>query len=360
MLSERVLNRSVLSRQLLLERSPDDVATAIGRVGGLQAQYPNEPHIGLAARLLRFSPDDLHLELDRGEVIRATLMRGTVHIVTREQAAFALTSTGLIHHRAWHDLVRSKRVPVDAMRAAVIKWCSEQPRTHQEISERLLRNFPEFPEPAHQIWRVVSATGDLIHATPSGHFNNFARTRYSAAATMVNRCGDLAAADEKLVRAYLLAFGPATIQDAGKWSGLSLGRIRAALSRLELSPRFRDERGNELFLADELEVDGTEQSGIRLLPAWDNLLMGFATRSRFMDASLAREVVHRNGDISPVVLVNGKVAATWGAVRKAKRWAFLIKPLVTLPRAAVQGVEDEVARLADCLQIFSEVRWAAL
>lgn len=357
-LAGRVLNRSALSRQLLLERSGDDVATAIGRVAGLQAQYPNEPHIGLAARLRRFSPDDLNRDLDGGSVIRATLMRGTVHIVTRDQAAFALTSTGLIHHRAWHDLVRSKRVPVNAMRAAVIKWCSEQPHTHQEISAWLLRKFPEFPEPAHQIWRVVSATGDLIHASPSGHFNNFSRTRYSAAATTVNRCDDLGVADQKLVRSYLVAFGPATVQDAGKWSGLSLSRIRAALSRLELSPRFRDERGNDLFLADELQVDGTERAGVRLLPAWDNLLMAYATRSRFMEASLTHEVVHRNGDISPVVLADGKVAATWGVVRRPDRWTFLVRPFVSLTQTAIRSFDDEIARVADSLQVVSEVRWA--
>ncbi len=180
---------------MLLERTTDDVTTAVGRVGGLQAQYPNEPHIGLAARLERFRPTDPNGALDRGDLIRATLMRGTVHVVTRGQAAFALTSTALIHHRAWHDLIRSKRVPVGAMRAAVIKWCSEEPRTQQEITEWLLQRFPDFPEPAHQIWRVVSATGDLIHSAPSG---------------------------------------------------LSLSRIRAALSRLELGPRFPDEDGNEL------------------------------------------------------------------------------------------------------------------
>ena len=55
-LSGRILNRSALARQSLLERTRADVTTAVGRVGGLQAQYPNEPHIGLAARLEQFQP----------------------------------------------------------------------------------------------------------------------------------------------------------------------------------------------------------------------------------------------------------------------------------------------------------------
>ncbi len=356
-LSGRILNRSALARQSLLERATADVTTAVGRVGGLQAQYPNEPHIGLAARLEGFQPSQLNEALDRGDVIRATLMRGTIHIVTREQAAFALTSTGLIHHRAWHELIRSKRVPVDAMRVAVIKWCSEQPRTHQEIMEWLLRRFPEFPEPAHQIWRVVSATGDLIHAAPSGHFDNFERARYAAAAASVNRCVDLAGADQELVLCHLRAFGPATVQDVGKWSGLSLSRIRAALSRLELGPRFQDEDGNELFIADEIRVDGTEPAGARLLPAWDNVLIGYSSRARFLDRSLTHEVVHRNGDILPVVLLDGRVAATWGVLRRPERWQFRINPLIGLSRTAMGKVEDEAARVADSLSVVSEVLW---
>jgi len=107
----------------------------------------------------------------------------------------------------------------------------------------------------------------------------------------------------------------------------------------------------------ELIVDGTERAGPRLLPAWDNVLMGYASRARFVDRSLTHEVVHRNGDILPVVPLDGRVAATWRVLRRPDRWQFRIKPLVGLSRTAIGRVEDETARVADNLAVVSEVLW---
>src|SRR5215212_4518307 len=53
------LNRALLDRQLLLERSTQALPAALEAVGGIQAQYAPSMYIGLWSRLAGFARDDL-------------------------------------------------------------------------------------------------------------------------------------------------------------------------------------------------------------------------------------------------------------------------------------------------------------
>src|SRR3954453_19732600 len=81
-LGTRALNRATLARQLLLERSALQPRIALERVGGLQAQWPKPPHIGLWSRLRAFEPNPLAQLLRKRQAVRATMMRGTIHVAT--------------------------------------------------------------------------------------------------------------------------------------------------------------------------------------------------------------------------------------------------------------------------------------
>src|SRR6187399_2747178 len=83
-LTTRALNRATLARQLLLRRERFDVPTAVERLGALQAQRPRAPYVALAARLEGFERDDLSQALHERTVVRATLMRETLHLVTAD------------------------------------------------------------------------------------------------------------------------------------------------------------------------------------------------------------------------------------------------------------------------------------
>ena len=83
-LTLRELNRATLARQMLLDREPLPVSDAIKRLVGLQAQVPNPPYIGLWTRLRDFRRDDLTHLLEQRKVVRATLMRATLHLMTAE------------------------------------------------------------------------------------------------------------------------------------------------------------------------------------------------------------------------------------------------------------------------------------
>src|SRR3954465_431833 len=76
------LNRTLLARQLLLERRAMPVVRGLEAVAGIQAQDPVAPLFGLLARLEGFASDELARALRRRSVVRGTLMRGTVHLVS--------------------------------------------------------------------------------------------------------------------------------------------------------------------------------------------------------------------------------------------------------------------------------------
>ncbi len=83
-MTTRALNRATLARQMLLRRADVPVTTAVERLVGLQSQSPTAPYVGLWSRVEGFDPDDLsQLLLDR-RVVRSSLQRGTVHLVTAE------------------------------------------------------------------------------------------------------------------------------------------------------------------------------------------------------------------------------------------------------------------------------------
>ncbi len=82
-LTQRELNRAVLARQLLLGRSTLTVPRALERIAGPQAQYAPSTYVGLWSRLEGFDREALTRALERREVIQATLMRVTIHLVSR-------------------------------------------------------------------------------------------------------------------------------------------------------------------------------------------------------------------------------------------------------------------------------------
>ena len=61
---------------------------AVEHLVGLQAQATPPPYYGLLARLRGFAHETLSAPLEAGELVRMTLMRGTVHLVTPRDAAF--------------------------------------------------------------------------------------------------------------------------------------------------------------------------------------------------------------------------------------------------------------------------------
>jgi winged helix DNA-binding protein len=344
-LTVRELNRALLARQLLLGRAKLSVPRAVERIGALQAQWPPSPYLALWSRLDDFSRDRLSRAVARRHVVKATLMRATLHIVSaRDYLAFA----GVVRAARLADLQRraGECVTADVERLApqLIELASAEPRSRPELLERL--GLPKLRIEDRRpwvVWHLLVVHAELVHSPESSAWRrNTAGGRFVPAPEWLggNSAEDAASA-EHLVRRYLGAFGPASLSDASQWTGLTVATLEPVFARLPLRG-FRDGRGRELFDLPRapLPPAGTG-APVRFLPTWDSSLLAHQDRSRILPDDLRRTVIKNNGDVQQTFLVDGFVAGLW----RMEGDQAQLEPFEPLPARARAMVEREARRL---------------
>lgn len=311
-LSRRALNRALLDRQLLLRRSTLAPARVIEHLVGMQAQAPIPPYFGLWSRLEGFRPEDLARLLVGREVVRMVVMRGTIHLVTADDALALRPLAQPIMDR---DLARNATYapPIAGMDLAALasagrELLAEEPLTPKELGIRLRERWPDRDGGAMAY--AVRNLLPLVQVPPRGLWGASGATTYATAESWLGRPLAGITADEMVLR-YLAAFGPASVQDAQTWSGLT--GLRAVFERLR--PRlavFRTEEGRELFdLPDAPRPDADTPAPVRLIAPFDNLVLSHADRSRVVSDEHRRRIFMVNGIIPGMVLLDGVVAGTW-------------------------------------------------
>jgi hypothetical protein len=327
------LNRATLARQLLLERRRLPVVRALERLAGLQAQWAPAPYVGLWTRLERFRRESLERALLREQAVRAVLMRGTVHLVSRGDYGLFGSAVAL---PSW---VRPESAELAARVHDSLLEFGREPRTRAEVLAWLRDTHGIEHDGGAGLWYALRTVGRLTHAPGSGAWKQPAETRY---VLIDHEQVDPLPARERLVHRYLGAFGPATRADIAEWSGLRVRDFEPALSALEPLRRFRDERGRELLDLPRAPLPpGDTRAPVRFLPRYDNLVLSHADRTRVITDEHRRTVIHGGGMVEATFLVDGFVAGLW----RVERGRIRTEPFAPLPRARRREVEDEAARL---------------
>jgi hypothetical protein len=302
-LTQRELNRALLARQLLLERVRSPLPRVLERMGGLQAQYAPAMYIGLWTRVEGFERDMLTRALERRRVVQGTLMRTTIHLVSK--ADYWRFAVGLRSRRS----ARARVYGVDERdfrRAAarIRMFLADGPRRDSEVAEAFGKD----------VWRPgVGLWVDLVRIPPSGTWERRRADLYALAEDWV---GPENATPEEgvehLVRRYLQGFGPAPANDIADWAGLKMTTIKAALERLQLR-RFRDEQGKQLLDLPRAPLpDPDTPAPVRLLPVWDATLLVHARRTGILPEGYRARVFNVKTPHSVnTFLVDGQVAGTW-------------------------------------------------
>src|SRR3982750_898597 len=221
-LTRRQLNRALLARQLLLERSRSPLPRVVERVGCLQTQYAPSAYIGLWTRVEGFARDDLTRALERRSLIQAMLMRNTIHVVSgRDYWPLAIAIRG--ERKAWSRRVqRADDRELERAAQGLRRFLADGPRKQAEIA-------------ASGFWRPgIAVWVDLVRVPPSGAWGRRRADLYGLAEDWVGP--EDATVDEGielLVRRYLGGFGPATTSEIADWAGLKVTTIRPALERLQ-------------------------------------------------------------------------------------------------------------------------------
>jgi hypothetical protein len=340
-LSRRALLGERIARHGLGSRRADSPAAATALTTAVQAQDSVAARLGVRVRASDITDADVLQAIDADRtVVRTWLMRGTIHLVEAHDLRWLVRLIGPAVARKfrtrWRQLGLSDVVLERAM-AALPDLLADGPRTRHEIRAGLDERgiTLDSPDPqAHTHALVYASTIGLVCRGPDrGRHATFVLIDDWLPAAPAGPSGDDAVAE--LVRRYFAAYSPATSMDFGAWAGLPHARS-VALVRDELTPV--DVDGRPGFRLGEV----APERGVRLLPAFDNYLIGYKDRAAILEPAL-HEHVYQGGMIRPTVLIDGQVMGTWALERAKGR--VTVKPFGPLTPAVRRAIDAELADL---------------
>jgi hypothetical protein len=336
------MNRAVLVRQRLVERSRAPIARVIESVGGLQTQYAPSGYVGLWSRMELPHRHRLTDALQDQRVIQGTLMRSTIHMVSRSD--YPLMAAGIREARRewWRRLARSRKLPED----------------HEGAAELVRLRLATGPAPRAELVAVLTAAGypkamwegvglwvDMVRLPPSGTWERRRADLYGLAEHHVAAMSDAeeGAGVVLLLKRYLGAFGPAPLTDAANWAGVGHAAMQEASERLRLR-HLVDDRGGLLYdLPGAPLPPASIEVPVRFLPTWDAVLLVHARRSGVLPEEYRPLVFHtRNPQSVPTFLVDGRVAGTWRYQDRQVEFT----PFEPLPAAVMAEVRTQADTLA--------------
>jgi hypothetical protein len=326
---------------MLLERARLSIARAVERLAGLQAQVPRAPFIALWSRLAGFRRSDLAALIHRRAIVRATTMRGTIHLMT---AADYLAFRGPVQamlSAIGPAPVRARIARLDTARhlAEAARTFSAEPQTFDRYRRALRADEPGVDDEA--IAYAVQFGLPLIRVPDEGEWNFRANAAFITAEAWLGRRPGPDIAMEAMILRYLAAFGPASAADFRAWSGLR-GQADAFDALRPQLAVFRDGEGRELFdLKRAPRPPAETPAPVRFLPDYDNLLLSHADRSRVIPADHRERLKSPNGIGVPTFLVDGMLAGRWRIEREKTAATLTLTPFVRLASDARAELEAE-------------------
>ena len=352
-LTLRQINRATLARQMLLGRERVAPLRAIERLVAMQAQWPRPPYLGLWSRVEGFARADLTTLLERRKVVRATFLRGTLHLASTKDFLALRPALQPVLDAGVQAILQARQTRLDLAdviaRARAI--LAKGPRHFEELRALLARNDPKGDERA--MGYAVRMMLPLVQV-PVGEEAPWAfpaQSRFALAEAWLGRAlpRPTSPRPDALVRRYLAAYGPSSVADIQAWCGLPA--LRETVDRLRPRLRaFRDEGGRELFdLPEASRPDAATPAPVRLVPEYDNLITTRADE-RFVARRDRPRVFLSALRIAATVLVDGFVAGTWKLDRKKGAATVAIAPFAPFsPR-----IRKEVTAEAEALARFAE------
>lgn len=357
-----------LARQRLLDSGRGDLASVTEDVCGIQAQVQSSAEMALWARLHHLNPANIRSALwESRSLIKTSCMRGTLHLLTPADLPVyisALKSNRL--ESLYSHILRNygiTREQDERAFAAVVGALSATPISRRELADRLVPTLgASLREHIERPWGVVRRAvveGIACYGPDRGTESTFVRVD-----SWLTQMPDIPEDEAKqtLFRRYLGAYGPATLRDFSKWSGLAIKEIRDIPHALRDGLVEVSFDGNAAYLLrDDLDalansrLDGTV---LRLLGNFDPYLLAHADTDHYLDPVYYKRVYRKAGWISPVVLLNGRVVGIWSQTRSGSRLIVEVEPFEKLPKGTHTLIESEAAALASFLNTRCEVTFS--
>jgi hypothetical protein len=349
-LSLRALNRALIDRQFLLRRTDRTPLEVIRRLVAVQAQEPNWAHVGLWSRIEAFTQSQLTALLEDREVVRSALLRSTQHLAAADDfRRLRPVLQPVLDRTAGSPYFTRNSAGLDpaSLVAEGLDLLAGGTLPRKELARRLAERHPG--RDGRILAGQVELHTPLVHGAATGAWGSWGNRSAVSVTPAESWLGQpmataaTATAAKELVRRYLAAFGPATVKDVQAWCGLTrLGEVVAEM-RAELR-RYSGPDGRELIdLADAELPDPETPAPVRLLPAFDNALLGHADRTRIISDEDRRWVMPGQARVRPTFLVDGRVHGTWSLDAGTLRLTPL-RPLGVTDRADLEREADRLLR----------------
>ena len=331
----------MLARQHLLTLTTLSVPEVMTQLVGLQAQSAASPYVGLWTRIQGFGRDDLAQQIVARTVVKATLMRSTLHLVTAEDYLKLRATLQPVMTSAWETIFKELKGEFDVAKLVDVarSFIALEPRSFAEITAMLLEAMPGYE--AGALRYGVRTHLPLIQVPVDRQWSYPGNPKFALADAWLNRPIPHGEDLHGLTRRYLSAFGPARVTDMQTWSGLSKLKENFEQLRPELVT-YRDEQGVELFDLPDVEMPSADVvAPERFLPEFDNVLLSHSNRTRIVADAYRKRVYLPGLRVAPTFLVDGFVAGVWKVEKKKGEATLTIEPFETLSKTSRHALQSE-------------------
>src|SRR5258707_1788504 len=342
-----------MQRHHLLDQPISDPVRVCADICGAQAQLMSAAEIALWARVRNLKRETIHSALwEKRTLIRTWVMRQTLHLISAADFPFVITAirdsrvAAVLRVMARFGISESE---VETLNTAVVDALTSGPKTKRELTEQLEPTWNKklryWMTGAWNGFRAAVVEGLVCYGPSQGNEVTFVRADLWLPS---HKKISVAAAQRLLFRRYLSAYGPASVQDFSRWSGIPMPQVKLVREQLrdelvELGPA-----KGLLLKEDYRELKNTSpiSKSACLLPGFDPYVLGHALKDHLIEPKYYKQLYRNQGWISPVILVDGKSAGIWSHGMSRGKLIMDLKPFAKLSRAARDRIEEHKASLA--------------
>ena len=342
-----------MDRHHLLDRQISDPVRVCGDICGAQAQLMSAAEIALWARVRNLRRDAIHSALwEKRTLIKTLLMRQTLHLIPAADFPFVITAirdsrvAAVLRVMARFGITESE---AETLNTAVVDALASGPKTKRELTEQLEptwnKKIKYWMKGASLGFRGAIVEGLVCYGPPQGNEVTFVRTDLWLPS---HKKISVAAAQRLLFRQYLSAYGPASVQDFSRWSGIPMPQVK--FIREQLSDELVEfGAAKQLLLKEdyrELKSMSPVSKTACLLPGFDSYVLGHALKDHLIEPKYYKQVYRNQGWISPVILVDGRITGVWSHRVSRGKLVVELKPFAKLSRDACDRIEEQKESLA--------------
>jgi hypothetical protein len=362
-----------VGRQGLARRAPaEDWLAVVSRICGLHAQVQASAELTLWARVDGLDPGTVKEALWKERtLVRTWALRGTLHLLPAGELALWVGAQGAVRPRyetaSWQGAFGMTSAEAVAVLDAIRDALAGEPLTRDELAdavadalgsarlgEAVRGSFGTMP-------KLAAFRGDVVFAPPQGPKVRFTRPdRWLDAGWQPDPARPAMA---EVIRRHLSVYGPAARETFARWFGMpsaaQAGKLVAGLGEAVVEVDVEGFAG-WMLRADVAEAAAARPSGVvSLLPAFDQYVVA-APRddSPVLAAEHKARVYRLQGWLSPVLLVDGRIAGVWRHEAKHGEVNVVIEPFDAVGDDVRAGAEREAARLAGYLGAELVLSWA--